>query len=128
MYRSCLICPPELIVSHTKPLNSNTISRALSLSLAQVAPEYEKVIKHPMDFGQVKVKLADDKYSIPKTFLNDCKLILDNAKVLCALACPCVCLCVHACMQDVCVRVFTHACVYIHVCVCVCACMCALHV
>ena len=47
-----------------------------------VAPDYEKVIKHPMDFGQVKVKLADDKYSIPKTFINDCKLIIDNAKVL----------------------------------------------
>jgi hypothetical protein len=52
-----------------------------------VAADYDKVIKQPMDFGQVKVKLADDKYSIPKTFLNDCKLIFDNAKVRCVLFC-----------------------------------------
>ena len=47
----------------------------------ETAPDYEKVVKRPMDFGTVKVKLADDKYGTPKTFLSDCRLVFDNAKL-----------------------------------------------
>ena len=45
------------------------------------APDYEQVVKRPMDFGTVKAKLADDKYGNSKTLLNDCRLVFDNAKL-----------------------------------------------
>jgi hypothetical protein len=44
-----------------------------------LAPDYLDVIKHPMDLGQVKEKLLDNKYSISKTFVKDVKLVFENA-------------------------------------------------
>ena len=47
----------------------------------KIAAEYEKVVKHPMDFSQVKEKQDKWKYGAAKTFLQDCKTIFENAKL-----------------------------------------------
>ncbi|KAE9599524.1 putative chromatin remodeler Bromodomain family [Lupinus albus] len=43
-------------------------------------PDYFSVIKHPMDLGTVKSKLARGAYSSPLHFANDVRLTFSNAK------------------------------------------------
>ncbi|KAE8658317.1 Nuclear protein X1 isoform 5 [Hibiscus syriacus] len=42
-------------------------------------PDYFTVIKHPMDFGTVKKKMATGKYASPLDFAADVRLTLSNA-------------------------------------------------
>ncbi|GMJ14006.1 global transcription factor group E8 [Hibiscus trionum] len=42
-------------------------------------PDYLTVIKHPMDFGTVKKKMASGKYASPFDFAADVRLTLSNA-------------------------------------------------
>ncbi|KAK8478688.1 hypothetical protein V6N13_040466 [Hibiscus sabdariffa] len=42
-------------------------------------PDYFTVIKHPMDFGTVKKKMASGKYASPLDFAADVRLTLSNA-------------------------------------------------
>lgn len=43
-------------------------------------PDYFNVIKHPMDLGTIKQKLASGVYSTPLDFLADVRLTFSNAK------------------------------------------------
>lgn len=42
-------------------------------------PDYYTVIKHPMDFGTIKEKMASNAYSSPLEFLADVRLTFSNA-------------------------------------------------
>lgn len=43
-------------------------------------PQYPTVIKNPMDFGTMKVKLQEEKYSDLQAFVDDAMLVLNNAR------------------------------------------------
>lgn len=45
------------------------------------APNYLEVVTHPMDFGTMKKKLSSDDYLSAQDFIDDIKLICDNAKL-----------------------------------------------
>ncbi|CAG0897829.1 unnamed protein product [Cyprideis torosa] len=45
------------------------------------APDYHRIIKYPMDFGTMKMKLNEMKYASNEEFLQDVKLIFENARV-----------------------------------------------
>lgn len=45
------------------------------------APDYLKVVTHPMDFGTIKKKLTNEEYLTVQSFIDDIKLICDNAKL-----------------------------------------------
>lgn len=45
------------------------------------APNYLKIVKQPMDLGTMKKKLAADEYHTVQSFIDDIKLICDNAKL-----------------------------------------------
>lgn len=42
-------------------------------------PDYYTIIKHPMDFGTIKEKMASNAYSSPLEFLADVRLTFSNA-------------------------------------------------
>lgn len=76
------------LVKETKEMLGKFLEKFMAQDEAQfflspvtpdIAPDYLDVIKHPMDLGQVKEKLADNKYSISKTFVKDVKLVFENA-------------------------------------------------
>ena len=46
---------------------------------AEGLPNYNKVIKHPMDLGTIKKKLHDDKYKTVDEFVEDINLVWRNA-------------------------------------------------
>ncbi|PVU88113.1 hypothetical protein BB561_006019 [Smittium simulii] len=41
-------------------------------------PEYPKTIKHPMDFGTIRNKLANNEYATSTDFYDDVKMVFDN--------------------------------------------------
>ena len=41
-------------------------------------PDYHDVVKHPMDLGTIREKLAAGKYRDPPAFKADCALAFDN--------------------------------------------------
>lgn len=43
-------------------------------------PQYPIVVKNPMDFGTMKVKLLEERYNDLQDFVNDAILVLDNAR------------------------------------------------
>jgi hypothetical protein len=43
------------------------------------APTYFQVIKKPMDFSAIASKLRQDQYGSPDSFIQDIKLVSDNA-------------------------------------------------
>ena len=43
-------------------------------------PQYPNVVKEPMDFGTMRVKVAEDQYADLQDFLADAQLVLDNAR------------------------------------------------
>lgn len=43
-------------------------------------PHYPIVVKNPMDFGTMKVKLLEERYNDLQDFVNDAMLVLDNAR------------------------------------------------
>lgn len=44
------------------------------------APTYLSIVEHPMDFSTMKKKLQNNEYPTVKSFIDDIKLISDNAK------------------------------------------------
>ncbi|CAM4704981.1 unnamed protein product [Leuciscus chuanchicus] len=46
-----------------------------------IAPGYSMIIKHPMDFGTMKDKIAENEYKTITEFKADFKLMCDNAMV-----------------------------------------------
>ena len=43
------------------------------------APDYFQIVKNPMDLGTVKRKLTEGRYTTAEEFVDDVKLICDNA-------------------------------------------------
>ncbi|XP_018564263.1 bromodomain and WD repeat-containing protein 3 isoform X2 [Anoplophora glabripennis] len=44
-------------------------------------PDYQKMVKNPMDLGTVKENLINDKYEIPQQFCTDMRLIFQNSRL-----------------------------------------------
>ncbi|KAK7260637.1 hypothetical protein RIF29_26857 [Crotalaria pallida] len=64
------------LMSHQYAWVFNTPVDVVKLNL----PDYFKVIKHPMDLGTIKSKLAAGAYPGPSEFANDVRLTFSNAK------------------------------------------------
>ena len=56
------------------PTNEPTLVDAVKLGLH----DYHTIIKHPMDLGTVRRKLAANDYDGPEAFANDVRLIFNN--------------------------------------------------
>ncbi|CAO3634521.1 unnamed protein product [Cunninghamella blakesleeana] len=41
-------------------------------------PDYNDIVKHPMDFGTISTKLQDNEYNSVNAFLDDIRLVFDN--------------------------------------------------
>ncbi|CAI9111537.1 OLC1v1011782C1 [Oldenlandia corymbosa var. corymbosa] len=64
------------LMSHQYGWVFNTPVDAVKLNI----PDYYTVIKHPMDLGTIKKKLASGEYQSPLEFCADVKLTFSNAK------------------------------------------------
>lgn len=63
------------LMSHQYGWVFNTPVDVVKLNL----PDYFTIIKHPMDFGTIKRKIASCEYSSPRDFLADVRLTFSNA-------------------------------------------------
>ncbi|XP_042497806.1 transcription factor GTE10-like isoform X2 [Macadamia integrifolia] len=63
------------LMSHQFGWAFNTPVDAVKLNI----PDYFQVIKHPMDFGTIKSKIASGEYSSPLVFAADVRLTFSNA-------------------------------------------------
>ena len=48
--------------------------------VALLIPDYEKVVKHPMDLGLIKRRLENGEYRTTSEYANDVRLVFDNAQ------------------------------------------------
>lgn len=43
-------------------------------------PQYPGIVKNPMDFGTMRIKLLEERYTDLQGFVDDAMLVLDNAR------------------------------------------------